>query len=77
MGGGCAAMVKAFNSAVVALLIAAGAALGVAGLGGFPPEDMIHWRDALEDHNSFTHCADLVFALVLAAVSYWRGLAGG
>lgn len=68
-------MSRAITSAATAFLLAAGVALGVAALAGLPPEDVTHWQDMLADHDSLPHCADLVFALVLAAVSYWRGLA--
>jgi hypothetical protein len=67
-------MYRALTSAVIAMLFAAGAGIGVAGLGGFPPEAAIHWADVLEDHSCVSYCADWVFALVLAGVSYWRGL---
>jgi hypothetical protein len=68
-------MHKGVISAVVAALFAAGAGVGVAGLAGFPPDDLIHWRDVLADHDSFPHSADWVAFVVLAAVAYWRGLA--
>jgi len=67
-------MNKGFISAAIAVLFAAGAGIFTAAAGGFTADDAIHWKDTLADHDSFAHCADWVFALVLAAVSYWRGL---
>lgn len=70
-------MRKAATSAAIAVLFAAGAAVLVAGLNGLDQEDGIHWGDFIMDHDSVAHSADLVFAAVLAAVAYWRGLADG
>ena len=68
-------MRKGMVSAVIALVCAAAAFVLVAGAGGLNADDGLHWGDFITDHDSVAHSADLVAAVVLAAVAYWRGLA--